>query len=251
MPTQLLRAVRASNDEHKRWALRTVESLVDGGRQARRPRDRRLGPRLQAGDGHAAPFERGRALPGAGARRGRRESARLGGARRSGRPLRGLHAVPDTTRGGRRTPRRSSSRRTGPRTARSTPNVSWPRCGHRTSSMRTAFSSRRSAGLEPCDTSGRREPGVTAVLTGRAAIVTGGSHGLGLEIARAYRRGGGSGARLRRAMRRPSTARGPSSSRSRRTPARSRRPRPTSPSRRRSSVSWHAARALLAASTCS
>ena len=28
MPTQLLRAVRASNDEHKQWARRTIESLV-------------------------------------------------------------------------------------------------------------------------------------------------------------------------------------------------------------------------------
>ena len=33
---------------------------------------------------------------------------------------------------------------------------------------------------------GREPDGVTSVLAGRAAIVTGGSHGLGLEIARAY-----------------------------------------------------------------
>ena len=61
--THLLRAVRTSNDEHKRWAWRTLESLVgtDGGLE--RPRHRGLGPRLQAGDGYAAPVELGRALP--------------------------------------------------------------------------------------------------------------------------------------------------------------------------------------------
>jgi UDPglucose 6-dehydrogenase len=35
IPTQLLRAVRTSNDEHRRWAVRTIESLVGGGSAGR------------------------------------------------------------------------------------------------------------------------------------------------------------------------------------------------------------------------
>jgi UDPglucose 6-dehydrogenase len=35
VPTQLLRAVRTSNDEHKQWARRTIESLVGGGSASR------------------------------------------------------------------------------------------------------------------------------------------------------------------------------------------------------------------------
>ena len=101
VPTQLLGAVRASNEEHKRWA-RAEDRHAAGrrGRQAGGPRHRGLGPCLQAGNGHSAAFELCRAVPGARPRRGRRQGARLGGPRRSRRPLGRLHALHEPARGG-------------------------------------------------------------------------------------------------------------------------------------------------------
>ena len=141
VPTHLLRAVRASNDEHRRWARRTLESLVgaDGGL-----------------DGHvigvwglvykqgtdtlrrSSSVELCRELA---ARGSRRESPRLGRARRARRPLRRLHAVPDAARGGgrclggRRRDRLARVPRGRPGTSRGGD------ADHRSSSTRTAFSS--------------------------------------------------------------------------------------------------------------
>ena len=136
-------------------------------RHARRPRHRGLGARLQAGDGHAAPVERGRALPGARGRGSRRQGSRFGRAGRARRPRRRLHALLDADRGGARAPRRSSSRRTGRRTARSIRTVSWQRCARRSWSTRTAFSPRRSATVDGAALRQGREPSsVTAALAG-------------------------------------------------------------------------------------
>ena len=106
---------------------------------------------------------------------------------RSGRPLRRPHAVRERHSKRPLKRRRSSSRRTGPRIARWSPNASSSPCGHRSSSMRTAFSSTSSATSPASVTSesaATRRDGPSS--TGKTAIVTGGSHGLGLEIARAY-----------------------------------------------------------------
>ena len=154
VPTHLLRAVRTSNDEHRRWARRTVESLVGAERRA---------------DGHvigvwglvykqgtdtlrrSSSVELCRELAGAGAVVRAHDSA----VRALPDDLSGIFTLcPTPLEPRRRVHRRSSSRPTGPRTARSTREGSWRRCGHRSSSTRTAFSRPRSATSPVCATSG-------------------------------------------------------------------------------------------------
>ena len=102
VPTQLLRAVRVSNDEHKQWARRgsnrssamrvagwTATSSASGGLSTSRERT------LSAGRARSSYAESSRA-PGRG------ESARFALFVRSGRAFRHLHAVRDATRSGRR-----------------------------------------------------------------------------------------------------------------------------------------------------
>ena len=186
VPTQLLRAVRASNDEHKQWAWRTIESLVGG--------------RAVALNGHvigvwglvykqgtdtlrrSSAVELCRELARAGAVV---KSSRFGCTCRARRSLRHLHAVRDAARCGGGASA-SSSRRTGPSYREVEPE-------HLVAAMRTpivvdanGFLSRHSGTWPGVRTSESAVDRVTGVLAGRAAIVTGGSHGLGLEIARAY-----------------------------------------------------------------
>ena len=154
VPTHLLHAVRASNDEHRRWARRTLESLVgaDGGLSGHVIGV--WGLVYKHGTDtlrRSSSVELCRELTACGSRR---SSPRLGCASPARRPLRHLHALPDAAGRGGRVHRRSSSRPIGPPTARSTREGSWRRCGHRSSSTRTAFSRPRSATSPVCATSG-------------------------------------------------------------------------------------------------
>ena len=143
-------------EQRRAQALGAADARVARRRRRRpdRPRHRGLGSRLQARDGHPATVELGRALPRAHRCGSRRSSPRLGRASPARRPLRQLHALPDARWRRRRVHRPSSSRPIGPPTARSTREGSWRRCGHRSSSTRTAFSRPRSATSPECATSG-------------------------------------------------------------------------------------------------
>ena len=154
VPTHLLRAVRASNDEHRRWARRTLESLVgaDGGLSGHVIGV--WGLVYKHGNGHPATVELGRALPRARRCGSRRSSPRLGRASPARRPLRQSSRFARRRWPRRRVHRPSSSRPIGPPTARSTREGSWRRCEHRSSSTRTAFSRPRSATSPVCATSG-------------------------------------------------------------------------------------------------
>ena len=186
VPTHLLRAVRASNDEHRRWARRTLESLVgaDGGLSGHVIGV--WGLVYKHGTDtlrRSSSVELCRELTGAGAVVRAHDSA----VRALPDDLcRQLHALPDAAgRGGgcigrRRRDRLARLPRGRPGRARGG-DADTDRRRRERLSLGHARRPPRCA-LRP----GREPDGVTEVLAGRAAIVTGGSHGLGLEIARAY-----------------------------------------------------------------
>ena len=166
VPTQLLRAVRVSNDEHKQWARRD-------GRVARRRRERQARrPRRSGSGGSSTRRERTRCAGRARSSCAGRSPAAARPSRRTIRPFASSRTTcPASSRCARRhsrrprRPRRSSSRRTGRRIARWTPKRLVARCGRRSSSTRTAFSATSSAttgGLRYVRVGG--QPGVTGVL---------------------------------------------------------------------------------------